>query len=80
MNTKAIHVVVQYGLSDEHIAGLRAISDRLQISHYPDTPLGDIPAETREAAEVLLTAKSVPKPEEMPTCAGRSSPTRALIS
>ena len=66
MNTQAIHVVVQYGLSDEHIAGLRAISDRLQISHFPDTPLGDIPAETREAAEVLLTAKSMLEPEEMP--------------
>jgi len=66
MDTKAIHVLVHYGLSEQQTAGLWALSDRLQISHFPDVPLSDIPAEARQAAEVLLTANSVPQPDDMP--------------
>ena len=66
MDTQAINVLVHYGLSEAHIAGLKKISERLVISHYPNMPFSEVPPAAKQAAEVLLSASSVPQPDEAP--------------
>ena len=66
MDTQAINVLVHYGLNEDHIASLKKLSDRLAISHFPDVKFNEVPSEIKQEAEVLLSAKSVPQPEEMP--------------
>ena len=66
MDEQTINVLVHYGLTEAHIASLQGISPRLRISHFPNISFKDIPQDARQAAEVLLTAKSLPDPDEVP--------------
>ena len=66
MNEHTVNVLVHYDLGESHIADLQALSARVHISHFPKTPFKDVPAEAIQTAEVLLTAKSLPEPEQAP--------------
>lgn len=66
MEEQPISVLVHYGLTEAHVASLQGISPRLRISHYPKTPFKDVPSDAKQAAEVLLTAHSLPEPDEVP--------------
>ena len=66
MNTKPVDILVDYPLTEEQVRSLETISDRVRITHYPGQKFEEIPTEEKEKAEILLTSKSEPTPEEMP--------------
>lgn len=66
MENHIVNVLIHYDLSEAHVTALREISERLHISHYPGGSFKDIPQEARQAAEVLLTSRSLPEAEQVP--------------
>ncbi|MBM3137143.1 MAG: D-2-hydroxyacid dehydrogenase [Chloroflexi bacterium] len=65
MNDKSLEILIHYPLSEDQLNSLKTFSDNLNISHYPDTPLDEIPEDVKTRAEVLLTKRLVPSPEMM---------------
>ncbi len=66
MNNKPLDILVHYPFSEEQVNTLKEISDNLRISFYPDTKIEEIPEDVKSRAEILLTKRMVPDPEEMP--------------
>jgi len=66
MDSKPVDILIDYPLTDEQVRSLEQISDNVRISHFPGQKFEEIPAEDKEKAEVLLTSKAEPSPEEMP--------------
>ncbi|HUV15909.1 MAG TPA: D-2-hydroxyacid dehydrogenase [Pelolinea sp.] len=61
-----IDLLIHYPLTDNHINLLKEISDRVRISFFPESKFEEIPPDVKSQAEVLLTRRTVPQPEEMP--------------
>jgi phosphoglycerate dehydrogenase-like enzyme len=66
MNENPIDLLIHYSLSEKDVQELQKLSDSLRITHYPETKFEEIPADVKENAEILLTSRTVPVPEEMP--------------
>lgn len=66
MNDKPIDVLIHYPLFERHVNAIQEVSDALRIAYYPKAKFEEIPADVKERAEVLLTSRTVPDPQEMP--------------
>ncbi|TAK12849.1 MAG: D-2-hydroxyacid dehydrogenase [Anaerolineae bacterium] len=64
--TDVIHTLITVPLEDELIARIRAVSERLLVTHHPTKPGEAIPDEIWAPTEVLLTYRAFPEPEQCP--------------
>jgi len=67
MNAKPIDVLIRYPLTEEQIDQLGAISPRLRFSFFPDEKIQDVPVDVLENTEILLTGKTLPPAEKVPS-------------
>lgn len=64
--SEVIHTLLTVELPATQVARLQAVSDRLLITHLPTRPGEEIPPEVWAPAEVLLTYRAWPEPEQAP--------------
>lgn len=65
-SAEPIRVLVTVPLSDELLARLRAVSDRIEVVAHPARQARDVPDEAWGTAQVLYTDTVVPEPEQAP--------------
>lgn len=66
MITKPLDVLIHYPLNETRLEEIRKLSPDLRLSLFPDVKFEEIPAEAKANAQVLLTRRAVPPPEEVP--------------
>ena len=66
MSVKPIDVLVYYPLTREQQRELSSISPQIRLSIFSENDFADIPSDLMEKAEILLTTKHIPDPEDAP--------------
>lgn len=66
MNAKQLDLLIQYPLKEDQINMIREVSISVRVDSFPGAKWEDIPAQLKNQAEVLLTMRTVPQPDEMP--------------
>lgn len=64
--TDVIHTLITLPLAEDQIARIRAVSERLLVTHLPTRPGELIPDEVWAPTEVLFTYRAFPEPEQCP--------------
>jgi phosphoglycerate dehydrogenase-like enzyme len=63
---QTIHVLSTMGFSDDLLARIRAVSERIQVTQHTVSRAADVPAQAFAQAEVLYTFGALPEPEQAP--------------
>ncbi len=61
-----VHVLSTIKFSDESLARIRAVSDRIALTQHPSPNAARVPAEMFAQMEVLYTFNALPQPEQAP--------------
>jgi len=66
MNNRPIDILINYPFNEQQVDAIKKVSPNLRVSFYPKADLEEIPENVKSSAEILLTKRAVPDPEEMP--------------